>query len=200
MNPSTPLPSMLNVPIWTFEECVRRLKRSDRMDDLDPEAERQLCLMAEEECGVSAVFVLGFPLSAWPFYTHPLTETTAAGFDLLFNGLEITTGGQRLHRRDDLECVLVLLDEVNRAGDLRHFLAGLDKEGELLRLSGPGGSLRGDERARRAALKDRPVCLVGRASRVNNLRCCLNSRGMTDAAEWPQPNMANEGREAIAGR
>ena len=53
-----------------------------------------------------AVFVLGFPLTARPFYTHPLTETTAAGFDLLFDGLEVTTGGQRLHRRDDLEGAL----------------------------------------------------------------------------------------------
>jgi nondiscriminating aspartyl-tRNA synthetase len=97
---------MLNVPIWTFSECLERLGRADLVDDLDPEAERQLCRLAEEESGVAAVFVLGFPLSARPFYTHPLTETSAAGFDLLFNGLEITTGGQRLHRRDDLEGAL----------------------------------------------------------------------------------------------
>jgi nondiscriminating aspartyl-tRNA synthetase len=103
---SAPLPSMLNVPIWTFSECLERLGRADLVDDLDPEAERQLCRLAEEESGVAAVFVLGFPLSARPFYTHPLTETSAAGFDLLFNGLEITTGGQRLHRRDDLEGAL----------------------------------------------------------------------------------------------
>ena len=101
------LPSMLQVPIWEFDECVRRLRvqfgRSDLADDLDPEAERQLCKLAEQECGVSAVFVMGFPLSSRPFYTHPCTEGTAAGFDLLFGGLEITTGGQRLHRREDLE-------------------------------------------------------------------------------------------------
>lgn len=52
------------------------------------------------------MFVLGFPLAARPFYTHPLGDTRAAGFDLLFNGLEITTGGQRLHRRADLERAL----------------------------------------------------------------------------------------------
>ena len=100
------LPSMLDVPIWSFSECLERLGRKDLVDDLDPEAERQLCRLAEEEHGVAAVFVLGFPLVARPFYTHPLTETTAAGFDLLFNGLEITTGGQRLHRREDLERAL----------------------------------------------------------------------------------------------
>jgi nondiscriminating aspartyl-tRNA synthetase len=99
----TTLPSMQDVPIWTFEECLHRLKRNDLIDDLDPDAERQLCRIAEAECGVPAVFVLGFPLASRPFYTHPRTETTAAGFDLLFRGLEITTGGQRLHRREALE-------------------------------------------------------------------------------------------------
>ena len=104
----TTLPSMREVPIWTFEECLTRLKRHDLVDDLDPDAERQLCRIAEAESGVPAVFVLGFPLSSRPFYTHPRTETAAAGFDLLFRGLEITTGGQRLHRRDELERALLL--------------------------------------------------------------------------------------------
>ena len=85
---------------------MKHLKRMDLVDDLDPEAERELCRLAKEEHGVPAVFVIGFPLSARPFYTHPRTGTgqegSAAGFDLLFNGLEITTGGQRLHRRADL--------------------------------------------------------------------------------------------------
>ncbi len=43
---SEPLPSMLNVPIWTFAECLERLGRTDLVDDLDPEAERQLCGLA----------------------------------------------------------------------------------------------------------------------------------------------------------
>jgi nondiscriminating aspartyl-tRNA synthetase len=89
---------------------IRRNLQTDLFDDLDPEAERELCRLAEAEHGVAAVFVIGFPLSARPFYTHPRTaasrEGAAAGFDLLFNGLEITTGGQRLHRRADLEAAL----------------------------------------------------------------------------------------------
>jgi nondiscriminating aspartyl-tRNA synthetase len=105
-----PLPTMLNVPIWGFAECLDRLRsefgRKDLTDDLDPEAERQLCRAAAREHGVAAVFVLGFPLSGRPFYTHPGCGDAAAGFDLLFNGLEITTGGQRLHRRADLERAL----------------------------------------------------------------------------------------------
>ncbi|MEO0535294.1 MAG: aspartate--tRNA(Asn) ligase [Cyanobacteria bacterium P01_A01_bin.123] len=107
----TPLPSMLEVPTWEFENCLARLKhhfdRTDLVDDLDPAAERQLCELAEKETGVPAVFVLGFPLSSRPFYTHPRDESGASeSFDLLFEGIEITTGGRRLHRRQDLEQAL----------------------------------------------------------------------------------------------
>ena len=62
-----PLPSMRDVPIWEFGECLERLERADLVDDLDPEAERAPCRLAEAEHGVAAVFVLGFPLSARPF-------------------------------------------------------------------------------------------------------------------------------------
>lgn len=106
-----PLPSMLNVPCWEFSECLELLhttsNRTDLRDDLDPEAERQLCRLAEKETGVPAVFVLGFPLAARPFYTAPRGHGGAASsFDLLFQGIEITTGGQRLHGRHDLELAL----------------------------------------------------------------------------------------------
>jgi len=105
------LPSMLDVPCWEFEACLEMLRaefgRVDLSDDLDPEAERQLCERARRETGVSAVFVLGFPVSARPFYTAPRGAAgAAASFDLLFQGMEITTGGQRLHRREDLEAAL----------------------------------------------------------------------------------------------
>lgn len=46
-NQDNVLPSMQNVPIWEFEDCLKRLSdkcgRKDLIDDLDPEAERQLC-------------------------------------------------------------------------------------------------------------------------------------------------------------
>jgi nondiscriminating aspartyl-tRNA synthetase len=107
----TPLPSMLEVPCWEFDSCLEMLRenfgRTDLTDDLDPEGERQLCRLAEKETGLPAVFVLGYPLSARPFYTAPRGDKGAASsFDLLFYGVEITTGGQRLHRRSDLEAAL----------------------------------------------------------------------------------------------
>src|SRR5215472_3492620 len=105
------LPSMLSVPCWEFSDCLELLRthfsRTALVDDLDPEAERQLCQLAQSQTGIPAVFVLGFPLSARPFYTAPRgTNGAANSFDLLFQGIEITTGGQRLHRREDLESAL----------------------------------------------------------------------------------------------
>ena len=107
----TPLPQMLSAPCWEFTECLELLKehfdRRDLAEDLDPEAERQLCQLAKERTGIPAVFVLGFPLAARPFYTAPRGPGGAANsFDLLLEGIEITTGGQRLHRREDLEAAL----------------------------------------------------------------------------------------------
>lgn len=105
------LPSMLDVPCWEFDACLEMLReefgRTDLKDDLDPEAERQLCERSRRETGIPAVFVIGFPLPARPFYTAPRGACGAScSFDLLFQGLEITTGGQRLHVRKDLEAAL----------------------------------------------------------------------------------------------
>jgi nondiscriminating aspartyl-tRNA synthetase len=104
------LPSMLAVACWEFDACLEMLRaefgRTDLEDDLDPEAERQLCERARRETGIPAVFVLGFPLAARPFYTAPRgSRGAASSFDLLFQGLEITTGGQRLHLRQAMPLV-----------------------------------------------------------------------------------------------
>jgi nondiscriminating aspartyl-tRNA synthetase len=131
-----PLPSMEAAPIWEFEECLEKLKthfsRTDLVDDLDGEAERQLCQLAEKEFGVPAVFVLGFPLSARPFYTAPRgTSGAAQSFDLLFRGLEITTGGQRLHKRSELEAALARrkMDIASFESHLRMFELGMPPHG-----------------------------------------------------------------------
>jgi nondiscriminating aspartyl-tRNA synthetase len=133
---------MLKVPAWEFSDCLKKLKehfgRTDLIDDLDPEAERQLCQLAEKETSVSAVFVIGFPLSGRPFYTHPRkieggVSGAAASFDLLFHGLEITTGGQRLHRRRDLESALKGrgIDPASFESHLRMFDLGMPPHGGL---------------------------------------------------------------------
>ena len=71
--------------------------------DLAPADERRLC----EEHG-DWLFVTGFPMAKRPFYTHPEPGRTeySNSFDLLFRGMEIVTGGQRLHRYEDYVAAL----------------------------------------------------------------------------------------------
>ncbi|HEY2662827.1 MAG TPA: aspartate--tRNA(Asn) ligase [Candidatus Binataceae bacterium] len=132
------LPSLGAAPVWEFQECIDRLRiahaRCERADDLDPLAERQLCALAEKEFGVAAVFVTGFPLKSRPFYTHPAADgLSSAGFDLLLRGLEVTTGGQRLHRRADLEAALRArgIDPEGFQTHLRMFDLGMPPHGGL---------------------------------------------------------------------
>jgi aspartyl-tRNA synthetase, archaeal type len=72
--------------------------------DLDPTAERMLGEWAKETHGHEFVFVTEFPVSIRPFY-HMRDKSDPAktlSFDLLWNGLEVTTGSQREHRYDIL--------------------------------------------------------------------------------------------------
>ena len=133
-----PLPSMMDAPVWEFAECLDRLTRAHGKthltDDLDPEAERRLCAMAQRETGVPAVFVVGFPASGRPFYSAPRgAEGAAQSFDLLFRGVEITTGGQRLHRRADLEAALRArqIDPAAFESHLKMFELGMPPHGGL---------------------------------------------------------------------
>ena len=70
--------------------------------DLDPTAERMLGAYAKEKFGHDFIFVTEFPSSIRPFY-HMRDEkdnSITKSFDLLWNGLEVTTGAQREHRYD----------------------------------------------------------------------------------------------------
>jgi len=128
------LPSLLRAPTWEFSECLARLGRPELVDDLDGDAERALCALAQAETGVPAVFVVGFPSTARPFYVMPRgTSGAAESFDLLFGGLEITTGGQRLHTRDALEASLRAraIDPTSFASHLRMFEVGMPPHGGL---------------------------------------------------------------------
>lgn len=72
--------------------------------DLEPEDERWLCEWSKREHDSDFVFVTHYPVSKRPMYTmedkNDLGYTN--GFDLLFRGVEITTGGQRRHKYQNL--------------------------------------------------------------------------------------------------
>jgi nondiscriminating aspartyl-tRNA synthetase len=68
-------------------------------DDLDPECERLLSELFPEKFGTDMVFITHYPVELRPAYTMPsLTdEGMTESFDLTYKGMEITTGGQRIH-------------------------------------------------------------------------------------------------------
>ncbi len=72
--------------------------------DLEPEDERWLCEWAKKEHDSDFIFVTHYPVSKRPMYTFedPDDVGFTRSFDLLFRGVEITTGGQRRHEYQNL--------------------------------------------------------------------------------------------------
>ncbi len=98
-NASIPDPAAFKkIPRCTYADAKKIVKDRTKKTifDISPEAERELCDWAQDEHGIPAVFVYDFPKRKRPFYTYPSGRGTRS-FDLLYGGLEITTGGQRIH-------------------------------------------------------------------------------------------------------
>jgi len=72
--------------------------------DLEPEHERQICEWALKEKGCDFVFITHFPTKKRAFYTYAdgKDPSLSKSFDLLFRGLEINSGSQRIHNYDEL--------------------------------------------------------------------------------------------------
>ena len=87
------------IPVLHFRDALRMVGAPEHEPDLAPEHERALGAWALEEHGSDFVAVEGYPMAKRPFYTHPQPddERWSNSFDLLFRGLELVTGGQRLH-------------------------------------------------------------------------------------------------------
>jgi nondiscriminating aspartyl-tRNA synthetase len=73
-------------------------------EDLDGEGERMLSKLVADKLGHQFVFVTDYPVSVRPFYhMRPANDpAVTSSFDLIWNGLEVTTGAQREHRYDVL--------------------------------------------------------------------------------------------------
>ena len=72
--------------------------------DLDPPSERALSALIEEQNGHEFTFVTDYPTTVRPFYhmRHAEDQTLTRSFDLLWRGIELTTGAQREHRYEQL--------------------------------------------------------------------------------------------------
>jgi aspartyl-tRNA synthetase len=100
--PSTPFPRLSLAEAHTIlKECGHLLPNRT---DLDPEGERQICTHILQTYGHEFVFITDYPVSARAFYhmRHEDRPDLTKGFDLLWKGLEVTTGAQREHRYDKL--------------------------------------------------------------------------------------------------
>lgn len=101
--------------------------------DLAPEHERWLGDWCEQTFGTAWLFVTGYPMRKRPFYTHPQPDDSrwSNSFDLLFRGLEIITGGQRLHLHSDYLAALDQrrIDVTPFAGYLEAFSYGMPPHG-----------------------------------------------------------------------
>jgi len=102
--PTLPFP---RIPLAEAKKIVAErgyeVPRAD--DDMDPEGERQIAAYAKETYGHEFVFLTDYASSIRPFY-HMRREgdgTITNSYDLIFNGVEISTGAQREHRIDVLE-------------------------------------------------------------------------------------------------
>ena len=95
-------------PRITFEEVKNVMKNEykytgEKEDDLDRHEEELICKYAKKKYKSDFVFVTNFPYSARSFYVMKDESGVTQTYDLLFKGIEITSGAQREHRYDVLK-------------------------------------------------------------------------------------------------
>ena len=96
------------IPVVHFSDALALVGAPADEPDLAPEHERSLGAWALAEHGSDFLAVEGYPMAKRPFYTHPQPgdERWSNSFDLLFRGMELVTGGQRLHRPSDYDAAI----------------------------------------------------------------------------------------------
>ncbi len=98
------LPEVTKIPAVKFSEAKEMVAKAYHreikdMHDFEPEEEKLLCELIRKQTGSEFVFVTHYPSAKRPFYAKDSEENPeeTLSFDLLFRGLEVTTGGQRIH-------------------------------------------------------------------------------------------------------
>jgi len=106
---------LLNINLPKIEGKIPRMKLSEAIalynknnnqsisGDLTPEAEKYIGEYILKTTGSEFLFLTHYPQSKRPMYTMPEGELETRSFDLLFKGLEITTGGLRIHNLEQLK-------------------------------------------------------------------------------------------------
>ena len=121
------------IPVLHFSEALALVGAPADEPDLAPEHERALGAWALAEHGSDFVAIEGYPMRKRPFYTHPQPSDPqwSNSFDLLFRGLELVTGGQRLHRPSEYDAAIRARgeDPADYAAYLQAFRHGMPPHG-----------------------------------------------------------------------
>lgn len=102
--PKTPFPRVsMNEAYRILEKTGYEIPRAGK-GDLDPEGERRLSKYVQDNFGHEFVFVTDYPIGVRPFYHMRYKDNpdTTKSFDLIWKGVEVTTGAQREHKYDIL--------------------------------------------------------------------------------------------------
>jgi nondiscriminating aspartyl-tRNA synthetase len=101
------VPEITEIPQIRLRDAKEKLRQlygeiNSEEGDLSTEEERKLCEYSLREYDSELIYVTHYPRAKRPAYTMPDSEDAelTRSFDLLFRGLEITTGGQRIHQYD----------------------------------------------------------------------------------------------------
>ncbi|WP_235508696.1 aspartate--tRNA(Asn) ligase [Terrabacter sp. Root85] len=149
-------------PVLHFSDALAKVGADPDEPDLSPAHERALSEWAKTAYGSDFLAVEGYPMGKRPFYTHPQPgdERWSNSFDLLFRGLELTTGGQRLHRPSDYAAAMERTgtDPEVLAGYLDAFAHGMPPHGGFaIGLERWVGRLTGAENIREVTLFPRDL-------------------------------------------
>lgn len=90
-----------SIPRMDFSEAISVLKeiygKENLKDDLDPESEKLICSYVKEKFNCDFIFLTNYPIKKRAMYTMPFKDAGSRSFDLLFKGVEITSGGERIN-------------------------------------------------------------------------------------------------------
>lgn len=134
------LPKVDEIPAVRFDEIKQKVAEKYNRPfknpfDLEPEEEVLISQYAKEEWDADFIFVTHYPSKKRPFYAmdDPADTTYTLSFDLLFRGMEITTGGQRIHDYNELKAKMDArgMEEEGMEQYLSSFKHGMPPHGGL---------------------------------------------------------------------
>jgi Aspartyl/asparaginyl-tRNA synthetases len=134
------LPEVTEIPTVRFKDAKEMVateygRKIKDPYDLEPEEEQLISKLFKEKYNSDFVFVTHYPVKKRPFYAmdDPSDPKYTLSFDLLFRGMEITTGGQRIHNYDDQVAKMISkgLDPADFEGYLMIHKYGMPPHGGL---------------------------------------------------------------------